>query len=161
MSVPSHAKLVSLTAIQGRRNTFSRSTKSKQAKKTDDFWFAASGNAIWSGNRVWIHPFERKLSSLSNGVFGKVVQCTDRELFDLKARGDFLITLYYLTNKLTQTFVLFMHTRPLYIQLCRSDRGRDEWHNGGLLRTVRACAESQLSDWSISWDWPIRELESY
>ena len=35
-----------------------------------------------------IHPFERKLSALSNSVPGKVVQRISRELFDLKARGD-------------------------------------------------------------------------
>ena len=41
-----------------------------------------------------MHSFERKLSPLSNGVSGKVVQRIGRELFDLKARGDiFLITL--------------------------------------------------------------------
>ena len=31
--MPSHAKLASLNAIQGRQNTFSRSTKSEHAKK--------------------------------------------------------------------------------------------------------------------------------
>ena len=35
-----------------------------------------------------MHSFERKLSPLSNGVSGKVVQRIGRELFDLKARGD-------------------------------------------------------------------------
>ena len=57
-------------------------------QKTDGFWFGASDNAIWNGNRVWMHSFERKLSPLSNGVSCKGVQRIGRELFDLKARGD-------------------------------------------------------------------------
>ena len=76
----------------------SRSSKSVwnlNTQKPDDFWFAACDDAIWKGNRVWIHSFERKLSALSNGVSGKVVQRISFKLFDLKARGDiFLITLY-------------------------------------------------------------------
>ena len=35
-----------------------------------------------------MHSFEGKLSALSNGLSCKVVQRIDRELFDLKARGD-------------------------------------------------------------------------
>ena len=35
--MPSHAKLASLNAIQGRQNTFSRSTKSEHAKNTTAF----------------------------------------------------------------------------------------------------------------------------
>ena len=46
-----------------------------------------------------MHSFERKLSPLSNGVYGKVVQRIGRELFDLNARGDiFLITQYHPVN---------------------------------------------------------------
>ena len=64
-------------------------------QKPDDFWFAPCDDAIWKGNRVWIHSSERKLSALSNAVSGKVVRRIGRELLDLKARGDiFLITLY-------------------------------------------------------------------
>ena len=36
-----------------------------------------------------MHSFERKLSALSNAASCKVVQQIGRELFDLKARGDF------------------------------------------------------------------------
>ena len=69
---------------------FHISTKSEHAK-TDDFWFEASDNDIWNGNRMWIHSFERKLSALSNAVYCKVVQRMSRELFGLKARGDIFL----------------------------------------------------------------------
>ena len=58
-----------------------------------------------------MHSFERKLSPLSNGVSGKVVQRIGRELFDLKAGGDiffespciticwFVCIAYYSINK--------------------------------------------------------------
>ena len=48
-------------------------------------------DAIWKGNRVWIHSFERKLPALSNAVSGKVVRRIGCEVFDLKARGDIFL----------------------------------------------------------------------
>ena len=67
-----------------------------------------------------MHPFERKLSSLSNGVFGKVVQRTDRELFDLKARGDIFlkITLYIYSTYIVHILYTYLYVCTMTMNVC-------------------------------------------
>ena len=67
----------------------------------------------------YIHS-KGKLSALSDGVSGKVVQRIARELFDLKARGDiFLITLYKLNNAPNVCFVVQCSGEEHYKNICR------------------------------------------